>query len=70
MFEFFNTIVGFFELGWSIIVHFFQSLYYLLQMLFTTRSFIGTVFTFFPAIIMTGVTVVFAIALIKVLVGR
>lgn len=70
MFAFFDDILGFFNVIFSAIVHFFQSLFYLFQLIMTATNIQTTLLPLLPSIIGLSLGVVLAIGVVKLLVGR
>ncbi len=70
MFDFFNQIVGFFEMIGTMIVNFVNSLIMILGTVVQIPTIVAEMAFFLPAIIFTGVSITIAFAVIKFIVGR
>lgn len=70
MWEFFDRIVGFFEMIVDLVVNLFNSLMTFFQMLLQMSFVQGSLALYFPPIIVTSFIVVTAVFAIKLIVGR
>lgn len=70
MFEFFDQVVGFFEVIWTMIQNFINSLIMILGTVVAIPGVIAELAFFLPAVIFTGVTVTISFAVVKFLIGR
>lgn len=70
MFAFFDDILGFFNIIFSAITHFFKSLFYMLELIVSATSIQSVLIPLLPSIIGISVSVVLGIAVVKLLVGR
>lgn len=70
MFDFFDQVLGFFEILFSAIKHIFTSLFYLLELVISGASVQGYITPLVPSIIGLSFTIVMAVAIVKLIVGR
>lgn len=70
MFDFFDKIIGFFEMIWTLVVNLVNSLLMLLGTIVNIPVVIGVLSMYLPAVIFTGVMVTISFAVIKLIVGR
>ncbi len=70
MFDFFDKIIGFFEMIWTLVVNLVNSLLMLLGTIVNIPVVIGVLAMYLPAVIFTGVMVTISFAVIKLIVGR
>lgn len=69
MFEFFDKIIGFFEMIFTVITNFFSSLGQILEVIFTIPNVVGSL-AVMPSLIFTGMTIVISFATIKFILAR
>lgn len=70
MFEFFDKIIGFFEMIWTLVVNLVNSLLMLLGTIVNIPVVIGALSVYLPAVIFSGVMVTVSFGVIKLIVGR
>ena len=70
MFDFFDQIVGFFEVIWEVVVNTINSLVQLLNIVSTFLTVQTTLLPLLPSFLMTSVLIVIAIGTAKLIVGR
>lgn len=70
MFGFFQTIIGYIETVWAIVLNLVEGLFQLASTLVTVSAMPGILITFMPAFLTSAILSVGALAVLKVVVGR
>ena len=70
MFEFFDKVIGFFEMAVNFVVNLVNSLMMAISAVFTAATLPATLVPFLPSIILTGVLVVVSMAVVKFIIAR
>lgn len=70
MFEFFDKIIGFFDMVWEMVINFVNSLIMILGTVLQIPVVVATLAVALPSIIFTGLTVTISFAIIKFILGR
>lgn len=68
--NFFDQLLGFFELFVMLIVNLFKSLGQAIVVLSSGAAFVGDMVKYLPSVLGSGVLVFFAVAIVKFLLGR
>lgn len=67
MFDFFNTIAGYFETLWNMIVNLIQSLLMAVGMVGSSMYFVTSLVAFIPPLIATGIIIFIAVFVVRFL---
>lgn len=70
MFDFFDRVIGFLEIIWSAIEHFFKSIFYLFELIIAGNSIQYVLVPLLPSIIGISFTIVIAVCVVKLIIGR
>ena len=70
MFDFFDKIVGFFEMIWNLIVNLVNSLLMILGTIVQIPLIVNNWALFLPSVIYAGVLITISFAVVKFVVGR